>query len=90
MFCNAIAIYKDKGISYILHFYKNNTNNKWTQLIKQHINEIVYYLYKYNLNIPNELKFTGPTEEDSWVNYKNIYKYTINKEQNKIFLNKPL
>ena len=40
------------------------------------------------MEFPDELKFTGPTEEESWVNYKNIYNYPKNFLYTTVYLNK--
>ena len=57
--------------------------------LKTHINSLYFGHVTAHVEFPDELKFTGPTEEESWINYKNIYNYPKNFLYTTVYLNKP-
>ena len=57
--------------------------------LKTHINSLYFGHITANVEFPDELKFTGPTEEESWVNYKNIYNYPKNFIYSTVYFSKP-
>ena len=57
--------------------------------LKTHINTLYFAHINNKIEFPDELKFNGPTEEESWVNYKNIYNYPKNFIYSTVYFSKP-
>ena len=76
---------------YLLYNYSSNdtTVTDAKIFLKTHINSLYFGHVTAHVEFPDELKFTEPTEEESWVNYKHIYNYPKNFLYTTVYLNKP-